>query len=70
MNPLYEQMQNNHGGGATGMLQRFQQFRANFRGNPQEQVQQLLNSGKVSQADYNRAVQLANQLQQMMKFKF
>lgn len=70
MNPLYDQMQNNQFAGGGNMVQRFQQFRANFRGNPQEQVQQLLNSGKVSQADYNRAVQLANQLQQMMKFKF
>lgn len=67
-NPLYEQMSNQNG--ANNILQRFQQFRQNFKGNPQEQVQQMLNSGKVSQADYNRAVQLANQLQQMMKFKF
>lgn len=65
MNPLYEQMQNNHGGGTNGMLQMFQQFRQNFRGNPQEQVQQLLNSGKVSQAQYNQAVQMAQQFQRM-----
>ena len=38
MNPLYNDMQNNQGGG--NMLQRFQQFRQNFHGNPQEQVQQ------------------------------
>lgn len=64
MNQLYNDMNQN------GFVQRFQQFKNSFHGNPQEQVQQLLNSGKVSQADYNRAVQLANQLQQMMKFKF
>lgn len=68
MNPLYNEMQNRTGG--NNIIQRFQQFRQNFKGDPQQQVQQLLNSGKVSQADYNRAVQLANQLQQMMKFKF
>ena len=66
MNPLYEQMQNNQFAGGGNMLQRFQQFRQNFRGNPQEQVQQLLNSGKVSQAQYNQAVQMAQQLQRMM----
>lgn len=61
MNPLYQQMmpQNN-------VMQRFMQFRQQFHGNPQEQVQQLLNSGKISQAQYNQAVNMANQLRQMM----
>lgn len=68
MNPLYNEMGNNNV--QNNFMSRFNQFRQNFKGNPQEQVQQMLNSGKVSQADYNRAVQLANQLQQMMKFKF
>lgn len=70
MNPLYEQMQNNQFAGGGNMVQRFNQFRQNFRGNPQEQVQQLLNSGRVSQAQYNQAVQLAQQLQRMMGGKF
>lgn len=48
------------------IIQRFQQFQRMFRGNPQEQVQQLLNSGKVSQADYNKAVQMVNQLRGML----
>ena len=61
MNPIYQQMmpQNN-------VMQRFLQFKQQFRGNPQEQVQQLLNSGKISQAQYNQAVQMANQFRQMM----
>ena len=63
MNPLYGQM--NQG----NILQRFQQFQRMFRGNPQEQVQQLLNSGKVSQDQYNKAVQMANQLQKMISGK-
>ena len=61
MNPLYNEMQNSQG----GMLQRFQQFKQNFKGNPQEQVQQLLNSGRVSQQQYNQAVQMAQQFQKM-----
>lgn len=64
MNPLYQQMmpqmpQNN-------MIQRFMQFRQQFKGNPQEQVQQLLNSGRITQADYDRAVQMANQFRNML----
>ena len=66
MNPLYNDMQNNQGG---GMLQRFQQLRQNFHGNPQEQVQQLLNSGRVSQQQYNQAVQMAQQFQRMFGIK-
>lgn len=65
MNPLFEQMQNNQGGGTNGMLQRFQKFRQNFHGDPQQQVQQLLNSGRVSQQQYNQAVQMAQQFQRM-----
>lgn len=64
MNPLFQQMmpqtpQNN-------MVQRFMQFRQQFKGNPQEQVQQLLNSGRVTQAQYDQAVQMANSLRNML----
>ena len=55
--------------GANGMLQRFQQFRQSFKGNPQEQVQQLLNSGRVTQQQYNQAVQMAQQFQRMFGIK-
>lgn len=48
------------------LFQRFQQFQQMFRGDPRQQVQNLLNSGKVTQNDYNRAVQMAQQLQKMM----
>lgn len=54
-------------GNIQNVLNRFQQFKQAFTGNPQQQVQQLLNSGKVSQAQYNQAVQLAQQLQKLMK---
>lgn len=61
MNPLFQQMNSN-----SNLLQRFQQFKQSFTGNPQQQVQQLLNSGKVSQAQYNQAVQMAQQFQQFL----
>lgn len=34
--------------------------------NPQEAIQNLMNSGKVTQAQYNAAVQRAQQLQNML----
>lgn len=51
------------------VMQSFQQFRQNFRGNPQQQIQQMLNSGKVSQSQYNNAVQMAQQFQRMLGVK-
>ena len=60
MNPLYQNSQNDN------IIARFNRFRQTISGDPQQQVQQLLNSGKVSQDQYNRAVQVANQLRKMM----
>ena len=51
------------------IMHRFQQFQQQFRGNPQQQIQQMLNSGKVSQAQYNNAVQIAQQFQRMLMGK-
>ena len=59
-NPLFNQMTGN------GMLQQFQQFAQNFKGDPRQQIQQMLNSGQISQQQYNDAVQKAQQLQRML----
>lgn len=64
-NPLYQQQINQQP--MNNLIQRFQQFKQTFSGDPRQQVQQLLNSGKVSQSQYNQAVQMANQLQRLMK---
>ena len=52
--------------GMQGMMQRFQQFRQMFTGDSKQQIQQLLNSGKISQGQYNQAVQMAQQFQKMI----
>ena len=64
MNPLYEQM--NGQAGQNNFLQKFMQFKQSFKGNPQEQIQQLLNSGKVTQEQYNAAVQKAQMLRKIL----
>ena len=63
-NPLYTQMQPQNP--MNGLIQRFQQFQQMFKGDPRQQVQNLLNSGKISQQQYNQAVQMAQQMQRMM----
>ena len=66
-NPLFQMMGNQQGGNMMQMVAQFQQFRNTFRGDARQQVQNLLNSGKISQSQYNQAVQMANALQSMMK---
>lgn len=53
--------------GTQDMVQRFNQFRQQFQGNPQQIIQNMVNSGKISQEQYNNAVQQANMLRNMFK---
>ena len=62
MNELFKMM----GGNMPPIVQEFIRFKSNFHGDPQAQIQQLLNSGRVSQEQYDRAVKMAQQLQQML----
>lgn len=64
-NPLF----NMYGGNPQikNMVAQFNQFKQTFTGDPKQQVQQLLNSGRVTQAQYDQAVQIANAFQQMLK---
>lgn len=68
MNELFQQFGNRTPmpGGIGNLIQQFQQFRASFQGNPQQQVQQLLNSGKMSQEQFNQLAGLANQFQRLL----
>lgn len=65
-NPIFQQMGQQQMPGMQQIMSRFQQFQQTFKGDPRQQVQQLLNSGRVSQDQYNQAVQVAQQLQRML----
>lgn len=54
-------------GNMQHMLQQFQQFRRSFQGDPKEKVQEMLNSGQLSQGQLNQAMQMAKQFQQFLK---
>lgn len=53
-------------GRAMQMVQQFQQFRANFHGDPKAEVEKLLQSGRLSQAQLNQLQQMARQFQQLV----
>ena len=63
-NPLFSMMSNMMQG--NPLIQQFQQFTQMFRGNPGQQIQQMMSSGKINQQQYNQAVQMAQQFQRMI----
>ena len=69
-NSLFNQMGSGQMPGPMGQMQQFmsefQQFKANFKGNPQQEVQKLLNSGQLTQQQYNQLQQAASQIARMM----
>lgn len=65
-NPLFNMFGNSQFGNAAGLIQQFQRFKQSFHGNPQQQVQELLNSGRITQQQYDQAVQQAKALQKML----
>lgn len=50
----------------TNLVNQLNQFRQSFSGDPRQQVQQLLNSGRMSQSQYNQLSQMATQIQNML----
>lgn len=63
-NPLFEMFGGM--GQMDNLVKQFQQFKQTFSGDARAQVQQMLNSGQISQADYDKAVQMANALSKML----
>lgn len=53
-------------GNMMNMINRLNQFRQTFHGNPQQQVQQMLNNGQISQDQFNQVAQMATQIQNML----
>lgn len=70
-NPLYNALGGGKMPGPMGqfgqMLQQFQQFRQSFQGDPKQEVQKLLQSGKMSQQQLNQLQMMAQQFQGFLK---
>lgn len=62
MNNLFQQLNGNN-----GMLKQFMEFKKNFTGDPKQIVQQMLNSGRMSQSQFNDLANKATQMQKMFK---
>lgn len=49
------------------MIQKYQQFRSQFQGNPQQEVQKMLQSGQINQQQLNQAQAIAQQFQGLFR---
>lgn len=61
-NPIYGLLN----GQQNNLLTQFQQFKQSFNGDPNQTINQMLQSGKVTQEQVNRATQIANQMKGML----
>jgi hypothetical protein len=51
----------------SNLIQQIKQFQQTFKGDPKAEVERLVRTGQMSQDDFNRYAQTANQLMQMFK---
>lgn len=63
-NNLYQQMNQNNN--FQRLINDFIKFKDSFQGNPQQVVQQLLQSGKMSQAQLNYLQSMAFEFQKIL----
>lgn len=66
-NSLYNSIGNRPAANISDFLTNFNNFRSTFNANPQTQVQQLIQSGRMTQAQFQQYAQIANQLRPFIK---
>lgn len=66
-NPLFQALGSGVNPQFQNLMQRFQQFKSTFQGNPQQEVQKMLQSGRITQQQLNQAQSFAQQFQALMK---
>lgn len=62
-NPLFNDMGQNT---LTNIIQQAQELKRTFTGNPRDEVQKLLNSGRMTQREFNYYSNIAQQVLQAM----
>lgn len=72
-NPFYNRFSNRGNkmpgpfGNAQNLMNQFQQFASQFQGDPQAKVQELLNSGQMTQEQFNQFSNMVQPFQQMLQ---
>ena len=60
-NPLFNQF-GNQNNNMSDLINQIMDFKKNFTGNPKQEVERLLQSGQMSQQQFNQLSQIANQI--------
>lgn len=70
-NPLFNMLGGNRpmmdDGGFSQLIAQVKQMQATFQGDPRAEVQRLLNSGQMTQQQFNQLSQMANQVVSLMR---
>lgn len=69
-NPLFNMFGNNPQAGPFGnmtqLMNQYNEFKSNFQGDPKQKVQELMNSGQMSQEQFAQLSSMAQTFQQLM----
>nr|DAF46473.1 MAG TPA: Protein of unknown function (DUF2680) [Siphoviridae sp. ctdau33] len=67
-NPFYQAMGGNVNplGNFGQLVQKFQQFKTSFQGDPKAEVEKMLQSGALTQEQLNQAQAMARQFQNLL----
>lgn len=72
-NNLYNQLNNNNNNqypffnNLQNVINEFNNFKNSFQGDPQQVVQQLLQTGKMSQQDFNKLYSMASEFKKIIQ---
>ena len=68
MNPLFNMFGNQQGpfNNMNNVIDQFNQFQSTFQGNPKQKVQELLNSGQMTQNQFNQLSNMAQMFQALL----
>lgn len=68
MNPLFNMFGNQQGpfNNMNNVVDKFNQFQSTFQGDPKQKVQELLNSGQMTQNQFNQLSNMAQVFQTLL----
>lgn len=67
MGSIYNDFKPNQTNNMSNFISQFNQFRSAFTGNPEQRVKQLLQTGQMTQEQFNQFAETANQLRSLLK---
>ena len=67
MGSIYNDFKPNQTNNMSNFISQFNQFRSAFTGNPEQRVKQLLQTGQMTQEQFNQFAETANQLCSLLK---